>query len=93
MSDHLFEETPAQQMEALAFLLGAVADAGLSMTPDEIGEAGDWIRRRAEVQVFERLVRRARRGRPLAPDVQAALDQWAAGYVGAPPQIGSRSSG
>lgn len=89
MSDYLFEETPEEQMRSLAHLLGTLAESGLTLTPEEIDAVSGYVRRRAEAAVLSRLIRRARRGRPLPPDLLAVWDQWAAGYVGAPPQIGA----
>lgn len=85
----LFDESDEQRMTSLADLLSVVAASGLHMTAEEIAALNGWSRRRAEVEVLAKQIRRVRHGRPLPPDVQAAFDQVSAGYVGAPPEIGA----
>lgn len=83
----LFDESDEQRMTSLADLLSVVAASGLHMTAEEIAALNGWSRRRAEVEVLARQILRARHGRPLPLDVQAAFDQRAAEYVGAPPTL------
>lgn len=89
MSEYLLEESPAAQMRSLAFLLGELARADLSLTPEEVGAVSSYLRRQAEVRVL----------RPrIAEDVAAGLvpqyrldefDAWAPGYVGDAPKVGA----
>lgn len=99
MSEHLFPKAPRARMTHLANVLAGVAEAGMSLTTQQIAAVSGYIERQAEATVIRRHLERdiatAAGDHPerwaRGQELLAALDKWGEEYVGDAPGIPGRS--
>lgn len=101
MSEHLFPKAPRARMTHLANVLAGVAEAGMSLTTQQIAAVSGYIERQAEATVIRRHLERdiaVRVGESperwaRGQELLAKFDAWAAEFIGESPGIPGGQAG